>query len=642
MCGICGIHWFDPDRPIDTKLLGVMTRILEHRGPDDEGIHVEPGLGLGHRRLSIIGLEDGQQPMSTEDRSIWLVCNGELYNHPEIRRELEAKGAAYRTSSDTESFLHLYRDKGLDFLESVRGMFALALWDRVHRRLILARDRVGIKPLFYYYLPGMGLRFASEIKSLLCDPEVPREIDLEALNLYLAFLGTPTPWTMLKGIRKLEPGQMLIAQGDQVTFRSFWRPWDRVKPVVVSDADAIHLVRDRVRDAVRSHLLADVPVGALLSGGIDSSILVALMTDLCGQGVPTFSIGFEGQSLFDETEDARLIARTFGTNHHEERLTAKDLLEVLPQVMWAFDEPLADSSALPTYAVSRLARREVKVVLSGDGGDEIFAGYRKYTGEYFRRYLEWVPPRALAALNAVAQAALPESRSGPTMDRLRQVKKFLRGLASDPIDRHLGWAIHFEDRLRDGIYSEDVRASLRGISPRDLFAARFQEAGSTDLLNRMLWTDFRQGLVDDMLVKVDRMSMLNSLEVRVPLLDHELAEALFALPGHLKLRGKTTKWVLKRAFAGLLPDCVLRKPKHGFDVPIGEWIKKDLREVIEDTCGKGAVSKRGLFDPQAVRRLLDDHLSGRRELNNQLWILLSLEWWQRLYLDRSSPGRPGV
>ncbi len=643
MCGFCGIHWFDPNRPIDKKLLESMTRILEHRGPDDEGIHVEPGLGFGHRRLSIIGLGDGQQPMSTEDGSIWVVYNGELYNHPEIRKNLESKGHVYRTSSDTESFLHLYRERGLDFLEEARGMFSLALWDRNKRRLILARDRCGIKPLFYYHQPGVGIRFASEIKSLLCDRSIPREIDLEALDLYLAFLATPSPWTLLKGIKKLEPGEMLIIDDGEVNLRTYWDPWSHIRTdPSISDAEAVQLVHDNVRDSVRSHLLSDVPVGAFLSGGIDSSVVVGLMAELCGPGVPTFSIGFEGQSLFDETSDARQIAETFMTEHHEERLSPNDLLELLPQLMWAFDEPLADSSALPTFAVSRLARRQLKVVLSGDGGDEVFAGYRKYTGEYYRRFIEWVPPNVLKTVNDVVQKSIPESRSGGFMDGLRQAKKFLRGLAPDPVDRHLGWAIHFEDELRHGIYSDDVRSSLGGVTPRDLFAGRFDEADTDDLLNRLLWIDFRQGLPDDMLVKVDRMSMLNSLEVRVPFLDHQLVESVFSLPSHLKLRGKTTKWILKEAFSDLLPQKILHKPKHGFDVPIGEWIKKDLREVIEDVCGERAVANRGLFDPRAIRRLLDDHLSGRRELNNQFWILLSLEWWQRLYLDQDLPTRPAA
>ena len=278
------------------------------------------------------------------------------------------------------------------------------------------------------------------------------------------------------------------------------------------------------------------------------------MAELCGPNIPTFSIGFEGQSLFDETSDAQLIADHFQTDHHEERLNHNDLLELLPKIMWAFDEPLADSSALPTFAVSRLARSELKVVLSGDGADEIFAGYRKYTGEYYHQFLNWLPTPALSGLNSVAQAILPESRSGHFMDKLRQVKKFLRGMASDPVDRHLGWAIHFEDDLRNEIYTDDVRGTLQGPAPKDLFMSRFKEASKTDLLNKMLWTDFRQGLADDMLVKVDRMSMLNSLEVRVPFLDHQLVERVFALPGGYKLRGKTTKWVLKEAFADLLPE----------------------------------------------------------------------------------------
>ncbi|HOE10677.1 MAG TPA: asparagine synthase (glutamine-hydrolyzing) [bacterium] len=642
MCGICGIHWFDGERAVERDLLGRMTRILEHRGPDDEGIHIEPALGLGHRRLSIIGVDDGHQPMSTEDGDLWVVYNGELYNHPEIRRELEGRGFRYRTSSDTESFLHLYRAYGSDFLEKTRGMFALALWDRRNRRLILARDRVGIKPLYYSYQPGVGIRFASEIKSILSDPAVPKRIDLEALDLYMAFLGTPAPWTLLESVRKLHPGEMLIAERGNIQLRRYWTPWETLECRDIPDKEAMELVRESVKDSVRAHLLADVPVGAFLSGGIDSSVVVAVMAELCGPGFPTFSIGFEGAAGFDETSDARLVANHFQTEHHEQRLTHQNLLEWLPEIMWAFDEPLADASALPTYAVSRLAHERLKVILSGDGADEIFAGYRKYTGEYYRRYVEWIPGPVLKIFNTAIQRILPESRSGTVLDKFRQFKKFLRGLDPDPVERHAGWAIHFEDDLRRSIYSGDVRAFIKNSAARDLIRGIYGDIRSADPVNRMLWTDCRQCLPDDMLVKTDRMSMLSSLEVRVPFLDHQLIEQVFSLPGHLKLRGGTTKWVLKQAFADLLPAAILQKPKHGFDVPVGQWFRKELRDVIEDICSEKSVANRGLFDPKTIRRLVEDHQAGRREFDNALWMLLSLEWWQRLYLDRPSPDRPAA
>jgi asparagine synthase (glutamine-hydrolysing) len=404
----------------------------------------------------------------------------------------------------------------------------------------------------------------------------------------------------------------------------------------------MELVRESVKDSVRAHLLADVPVGAFLSGGIDSSVVVAVMAELCGPGFPTFSIGFEGAAGFDETSDARLVANHFQTEHHEQRLTHQNLLEWLPEIMWAFDEPLADASALPTYAVSRLAHERLKVVLSGDGADEVFAGYRKYTGEYYRRYVEWIPGPVLRIFNTAAQRILPESRSGPVLDKFRQFKKFLRGLNPDPVERHAGWAIHFEDDVRRSIYSGDVRAFIKDWAARDLIRGIYGDIRSADPVNRMLWTDCRQCLPDDMLVKTDRMSMLNSLEVRVPFLDHQLIEQMFSLPGHLKLRGGTTKWVLKQAFADLLPAAILQKPKHGFDVPVGQWFRKELRDVIEEICGEKSVANRGLFDPKTIRRLVKDHQAGRREFDNALWMLLSLEWWQRLYLDRPSPDRPAA
>ncbi len=581
--------------------------------------------------------------MSTDDESLWIAYNGELYNHPEIKDRLSAKGHQYRTHSDTESFLYLYREYGLDFLRHTRGMFALALWDRENRRLILARDRIGIKPL-YYHFDGKALRFGSELKSILCDQEVPRTIDYEALNLYLAYLATPAPYTMFSGIKQLRPGEMLICENGTIKIESFWNPEESIQPTSIKDAD---LMKDelaqRLRTVVQEHLLSDVPLGAFLSGGIDSSVLVALMSEQIGPDFKTFSIGFKDHPLFDETPHARVIAKRFGTDHHERLLNANDLLDAIEDITWQLDEPLADSSCLPVYFVSQLAAEHGKVVLSGDGADEIFAGYRKYQGEYFRRYVNWFPDSLLRSTAHLVENRIPESRSGPWMDRLRQVKKFFRGIDPDPFNRHLGWAILFEDKERSGLLRDEVRESIDFGLTRDYRKRLYDELPQLDELTRMLWVDLRHGLPADMLMKVDRMSMLHSLEVRVPFLDHTLIEYAFSLPSFVKLHGKTTKWILKETFKDLLPIEILKRRKHGFDVPVGEWFRKELREEIEDVCSESNTNRRGLFDPRQVHRVMKHHLEGKRDYNNQLWILFSLELWQRNYLDRppgSIPSRP--
>lgn len=644
MCGICGICYQDENRPVDSSLLKAMTDIIQHRGPDDEGWYVDGFLGLGSRRLSIVGLNDGHMPMSTKEKDLWVVYNGELYNHPHLKEKLTAKGHHYRTRSDTETFLYLYREYGEDFLLPVRGMFALALWDRKKQKLILARDRLGIKPLFYQ-LDDKALRFASEIKCLLCDPEVKRELDYDALNHYLCYLAAPEPLTMFRGIKKLMPGEMLVWTPQTVNHRMYWEPNEWIQKNDVSTDEIKKELVERLEDVVDEHLLSDVPVGAFLSGGIDSSVLVALMHRIIGPGFKTFSIGFEGHKLFDETPQARLIAKQFETDHQEKILNPNDLLNALDDITWQLDEPLADSSCLPVYFVSKLASESVKVVLSGDGGDEIFAGYRKYQAEYFRRYLSWMPNAALKTISNTLMPMIPESRSGYWMDLLRQVKKFFRGVNPDPFERHRGWAIHFEDAHRKALLNPDVLESIEFETPQISRKALFDQLPHHDDLTRMLWVDLRLGLPADMLTKVDRMSMLHSLEVRVPFLDHELVEYAFSLPGHLKLNGKQTKWILKEAFKDLLPDSILYRRKHGFDVPVGEWFRGDLRDMIEDVCSEATTSRRGLFNPRQIRSLIMDHQDGKRDYNNHLWMLLSLELWQRRYLDPPAgkvPARPAL
>ncbi len=645
MCGICGVVCSSSDVPVDRDALDRMTRILSHRGPDDGGVFVAPGAGLGHRRLSIIGLGDGNQPMASEDGGVTVVYNGELYSHPEQRRRLEADGYCYRTSSDTETFLHLYKQSKLDFLKDANGMFALALWDNPRRRLILARDRAGIKPLYYYAAPW-GLVFASELKSLLQYPNVPRELDLDALNHYLTFLYVPAPRSILKGIRKLLPGQMLVYENGSIKEITFWNPRDFLTSPEVRTIDApreaVAQVRNGLETAVRSHLLADVQVGAFLSGGIDSSAIVALMAKELGSGFPTFSIGFEGVDLFDETAQARDFAKRIGTEHFERRLNPKDLLRTLPNISWQVDEPMADSSCIPVYEVSKLAQQNVKVVLSGDGGDELFAGYRKYLGEYFYRKFQWIPNPVLKGIASLGQNLLPESRANRFFDLLRQAKKFLRGLDPEAYQRHYQWACYFDQSKREELFHPGRLSEFDIHAPEATMSACFHSCPSDISLEKMLWTEMFFGLPDDMLTKVDRMSMFHSLEVRVPFLDRQLVETALRIPGNLKLRGKESKWVLREAFRDILPAEIFSRPKHGFDVPIGEWFRGPLRPQMEAAIEPKRVESRGIFRPSALRRLYDTHLSRRRDFSNQLWQILTLECWQQMYLDRqpslTAPG----
>lgn len=634
MCGLCGILYKDGERQPDPALLKRMTDVIAHRGPDDEGWHFDGPCALGSRRLSIVGLGNGHMPMSTEDGLLWVAYNGEIYNHPDLRPRLEGLGHRYRTDSDTETLLFAYREWGEAFLERIHGMFAFALWDARQRKLILARDRIGIKPL-YIQEDARAIRFGSEIKSILCDAEVERELDLQGLQFYLAYLASSAPHSLLKGVRKLAPGEMAVWSGGRLNYRQYW-PAEGWRPEAAegSTRDQVEEVRRRLDQAVNSHLMADVPVGAFLSGGIDSSVLALLMRDRLGPDFKTFSIGFEGADLFDESGDARRFAKSLGTEHHERKIKPNDLLSAVDDITWQLDEPLADSSCLPVYFVSQLARsNNAKVVLSGDGGDEIFAGYRKYQGEYYRRYFEWMPAPLQRALAAGAQAALPESRANWLMDRLRIVKKFFRGLDPDPFARHLGWAAHFDDAMRAALMKTEAAQGLDMDAPRSHRRALFDALPGSGDLTRMLWVDLRHNLPDDMLAKVDRMSMLHSIEVRVPFLDHTLVEYAFSLPDEVKLRGKTTKWILKEAFRDRLPGDLLTRPKHGFDVPVGEWFRHELRDALEDACSSERLNQRGLFDEKTVRAIINDHLDGRRDYNNQLWILLSLERWQRQFLD---------
>ncbi|MDR7446065.1 MAG: asparagine synthase (glutamine-hydrolyzing) [Armatimonadota bacterium] len=623
MCGICGVVDLDLERPVDAGVLQRMNRALRHRGPDEEGYREAPHVALAMCRLRVIDPAGGSQPMSNEAGSVWLVYNGEVYNFRELRRQLEARGHRFRTRSDTEVVVHGYEAFGVEVVTRLRGMFAFALWDGRQQRLLLARDRLGIKPL-YYWQKGGRLAFASELKSLLKLPDFPREVDPEAVDLYLTYGYVPAPWTPFRGVRKLAPGHVLVLDQAGARVQNYWDfvPAERPsRPLRESVAE----LRARLQDAIRSHLVSDVPVGAFLSGGLDSSTVVALMSLAGAHPVRTFSVGFR-EARFDELPYARQVARRYGTDHRE-LVVEPQVARRLPELLSHFDEPFGDSSAIATYLVAELARQHVTVVLTGDGGDEVFCGY-----EWQRRH-QMVRPfhRLPFALRARAPRLAGLLPAGPWRQR---AAGFLADVALHPADGYLRRMTLFDRQLRRELYSSGFRAALDGhesLAPLRMWLDALPES---DFRNRMLYADTHFYCPEDCLVKVDRMTMAWSLEARVPLLDHELVEFLASIPPQWKLRGVTSKYLLRRAVRDLLPRDLLRKRKQGFSVPVGPWLRGPLFPAARDLLLDARARQRGWLRPEAVERLLEEHRSGGAEHGHRLYAVLGLEIWAREYLDR--------
>ncbi|MGH7384365.1 MAG: asparagine synthase (glutamine-hydrolyzing) [Candidatus Rokuibacteriota bacterium] len=623
MCGIAGFLNAD-GRPGQPDLVRAMTEILAHRGPDGAKTIVRGPVALGHRRLAIIDLVTGDQPMANEDESVWIVFNGEIYNFRELRRDLEADGCRFRTASDTEVILRAYETWGVECLGRLRGMFAFAIWDARRRRLFLARDRVGIKPLVYHW-DGRRLLFASEIKSLLEDPTVPREMDWDALRDYLVFHYIPTPRTIFRTIRKLPPASFLVLEAGS-SAPVVERYWDlRFTPDHGrSESDWIDGLRWHLRDAVRSHLVSDVPIGAFLSGGLDSSTTVALMAQATNRPIRTFSIGFD-EADFDELAYARQVARRYGTDHCE-FVVKPDAMEAMPRLAGQFDEPFADSSALPTYYVSKMTREHVTVALSGDGGDENFAGYRRYArAEALSRRLDSASGRPFRGLLGLAARLLPAEARG---------EAYLKRLASDPIQRYFGMVTYQRSATLRRLLTPEAQ---RQVAP-DVTAAPFQrllaEGRPPDYVSGLQYVDIRHYLPDDILTKVDRTSMLVSLECRVPLLDHVLMEYAATIPTALKLRDGSGKAVLKAAMAEDLPADILSRSKMGFGVPLATWLRRDLGTYARQLLLEPPARTRGIFAPAGVQQMLDDHQAGRRDHSDRIWALLCFEEWARRWWQR--------
>lgn len=628
MCGIAGFIDIEQTSGAAHEeraaLLDCMCRVIAHRGPDDQGVLVRGRVALGMRRLSIIDLEGGRQPMTNEDGSVTVVFNGEIYNYRDLQRELEARGHRFQTNSDTETIAHAYEEYGARCVEHLRGMFAFAIWDERRRTLFVARDRVGKKPLYYTQTPQGTFVFGSELKSLLQHPQVGREIDSEALDAYFTFGYVPDPLTIFRGVSKLPPGHHLTLAGDKLTVERYWDfSYDSPAPESTREEDYLEELRALLSESVRMRLVSDVPLGAFLSGGVDSSTIVGLMARHMSQPVKTFSIGFNEDS-FNELKYARVAAKHFETDHHEFIVTP-EICDVVDELAWHFDEPFADSSAIPTYVVSKLAREHVTVVLSGDGGDELFAGYTRYVTDQRRSGFARLPRVVREQLMQPLSRRLPHGAWG---------RNYLSNVALEPLERYLDSVSVFTSLGKHSLYTRDFRESL-GRTDRTLesFEAHAARVGTNEPLDALLYIDSKTYLPGDILTKVDRMTMAASLEARAPLLDHKLIEFVTRIPARLKMRGAETKRVLKRAVEDFVPPEILDRPKQGFGVPIQQWINHQLRGRIRETLTSQRARERGYAEPAYVAVLLDEHERNRRDHSTQLWALFMLELWHQIFVD---------
>ena len=632
MCGICGKLYFNPIRKADQNNISAMASVLVHRGPDDHGIYVDGPVGIGHQRLSIIDISPaGHQPMSNEDGSIWIVFNGEIYNFEELRMELQGKGHVFTSHTDTETIIHLYEEEDTDCLNRLRGMFAFAIWDSTKQRLFIARDRVGKKPLVYAVTDD-AIIFASEIKALLQDPSVTAEVDCEALHHYLTYQYVPSPWTMFKGIRKLPPAHSLVVEQEKITTRQYWQLSYAQKLTLPTLGDYVEQFMDVFTEAVKIRLRSDVPLGAFLSGGIDSSATVAVMSQLTNRAIKTFSIGFD-VSEYNETTFAAMVAKKFNTDHTE-FIVNPDAISILPKLVWHYNEPFADSSAIPTYYVSKLTREHVTVALNGDGGDESFAGYERYIADKLAGYYEKIPCIAREHIIKRCLSFIPHQENRNSF--FRRLKRFVNGISEKAERRYVRWICGFDNEMKNDLYSAAFAEKTAAIDSVDLIVNWYAKADASAFLDKTLFVDIMSYLPDDLLVKVDIASMANSLEARSPFLDHKLMEFAAALPPHLKLNGIQSKYLLKKAFSSVLPRSVLYRKKMGFGVPIDRWLRNELKELTYQILLEKRTVERGLFKEQAVRMLIDEHMLKRADNSYRIWALLFMEVWYRMFIDKRS------
>ena len=625
MCGICGILSIQCSK-IDAKFLQRMNDQIIHRGPDDEGYFIEGNIGLGSRRLSIIDLAEGKQPIFNEDRSIVLIFNGEIYNYFELRQELIRSGHQLYTNSDTEVIVHLYEEHDVDCLHKLNGMFAFALWDRKKKRLFLARDRLGIKPL-YYYLDAEKILFASEIKAILADKSIKREIDTKGLINYFTFGHSVAPDTIYQGIKKLLPAHYLLCEDGRVLIKQYWDVPLATPQEDRGEAYYQAKILELLSQSVKRRMIADVSLGALLSGGLDSSAIVALMSRISNHPVQTFSVGFEFGKMYNELDDARIVARHCSTDHHELLLKDCDLIKVLHKLVYHYDEPFGDPAAFPTYLISEFARQYVKVALTGEGGDEIFGGYRRYSAERFAPYYQILPTFLRDNFIQKLVGCLP---------RFRRLKKALSTLSiADPPVRYGNWLAVFTDEMKRWLFDSQLDVVLEGLDAFAIYKYYYSRADSVPLINKIMYVDQKIWLPDTYLEKTDKASMAASLEARVPFLDYELVEFAASIPSKYKIKKFETKYILKRAMKGILPESTLRKPKHGFAVPTDTWFRGRLKDFVWDVLFDARTQSRGYFNFNYIEELYRKHERGKEVYDKQLWLLLMFELWHRRFMDNS-------
>lgn len=627
MCGICG--WYGRTESIESEItLKRMCDKIVHRGPDNEGIFVGRAAALGIRRLSIIDLKTGSQPIHNEDKTIWVVCNGEVYNFKYLRAELEKKGHKFYTNSDVEVIVHLYEEKGFDAVSSLRGMFAFAIYDEKKGLIFIARDRIGKKPLVYTVLNGR-LLFASEIKSLLEFPGIQREVNREAIDLYLTYQYVPSPLTAFKDIHKLPPAHYMVYDSSgKLTLERYWQPTFEPKKIL-SEQEWQDAVIDKLREATRIRMISDVPLGAFLSGGIDSSAVVAMMAMESSKPVKTFAIGFEEEE-YSELKYASAVAKHLGTDHHE-YIVRPNAAEILPKLAWFYDEPFADSSALPSYYVARETRREVTVALNGDGGDENFAGYLRYRA--FKLSEQIAPVRGLLWASLPAIKKLLPYTDGKARKLLHRARTGISALCDSPAQRNIRWHSIFNNETKDKMYSQGMKSFLAGKNSYSYMEQIFLNAPVKNDIDRLLYTDLMAYLPGCLLVKVDIASMANSLEARSPFLDHELIELAAQMPDTLKLKGYTSKYILKKALKNVLPDDILSRKKMGFGIPIHRWFRGELKDYLKDIILSPKSLGRGYFNKDYIETILCEHEKGQNEHGYRLWALMMLELWHRNYID---------
>lgn len=633
MCGICGKIYFDLQMNVDAHLIHSMCEVIKYRGPDESGYYVERNVGLGHRRLSIIDLSTGQQPMCNARKDIWVVYNGEVYNFLELREDLQKRGYTFLSMSDTEVIIHLYDEYGASCVNYLRGMFAFALWDNRNQRLFLARDRVGQKPLFYTVQDDAFL-FASEIKSLLQDNTVKRELNLEAMYHYLTYQYVPPPNTMFKNIYKLPPAHTLLCEKGRITLKRYW-DLRYVPKVQMNEEEITERLSHLLQESVKLRMISDVPLGAFLSGGIDSSLVVAMMSQFSSQPVKTFSIGFK-EKAFNELPYSRLVAERYHTDH-QEFIVEPNAVDVLPKLVWHFDEPFGDYSAIPTYYLSEMTSQHVKVALNGDGGDESFAGYERYLEYKIVQYYRKLPQKIRSDFLAPLLYKLSWKAKKKTIpcfvySHVRRLK-FLNDLSLESQQNLYAYAMTiFRDDLKLELLSEDMRIRVERLNSLDYMLQYFYTNNADHFTDRMLYSDIMTYLPGDLLVKIDRMTMAHSIEGRSPFLDHKLMEFVATVPAEYKIRHSKLKFILKKIGKQWLPEKILSRKKQGFGVPLREWFRQELRDMTQDILYSSNFVGEGIFNSEAIRKILEDHQNDKRNHQHRIWVLLNLELWYRMFI----------